>query len=926
MTLHFCKLQRVFLFCCAVLANNLAHASTRLFEGQQIAERYRGPEGRMKIDGNIGYAVTWQGIVVYDMTDADKPVVVGGYKRFTGLEERILLVELFGNDTLYMIGSRHVYALDRTDPSNLILKGYTELNSVGSSPKSVAIAENAMYIATTNVIIMDISNRFTPVYVDVVPFGSVETIFSSNYAFIRDSSKMTVIDLPTLANNWRFQTFAIIDDRGGVEGMSNAAEMRVYDSSYKIVTRTASAIHFFEQGNLGRMNYRPTRSLTSFDSTATIEEIDVDPVSNLLYVLFFDNRLSVYSLSEARPSLIVTHNLRTGGPYHGLQATAKGVFLYRDSQMYKLKPDGMLSDSYLPIPDRNPPRVHVVSEDLYVASISLGIDFFTSSRKMNGFFPYAHRVVSLANVGLRLYVAGPTEVFVIDISNLPYFNVLQRLHLPGVQNILIIENVMYLACGSRGLEMYDIGGPVMRRIGRYNTPNDAKAVAVSGTTAYIADGDSLQVLDVCEPSSPKFLAKLDIAGARDVEVSQSGLAAYVLAAGLVVVNVNTPASPVQTAVQSLLSDVAAMAIYGDDLFVTTDSSVLIRDISTPLAPTIVGSASAVEYFGRPFLHAAHGVLLVGAPPLLNAHPSNIFYGFSTFFIRPDAPASLSYDIGCFADYRALKSRSVAAYTPQQCFALCNTAGHTHAGTLFTSECWCGGASELAQSVRTNAADCATSGHRNMAVKSSVRFSHVGCFEDNVGRTAYVSAGMSVEHCAAYCGGDTVRNYKFFGIQKGDTCWCTQDIRSKPPAASGDCNAPCIGNGEAFCGGTFRSNMYALNSMDFTVGVVTASETYAESSHSFPIEVEYWDGSVQVVGSVAAPAQGSVHVMTATGILQHPRKVRIRAQGGDGWKVHAVTMTFAGSGANWLTDGVLGKVVKNTPGSEVVEWTAPPGSS
>eukprot|EP01064_Diplonema_japonicum_P015499 TRINITY_DN231_c0_g2_i4.p1 TRINITY_DN231_c0_g2~~TRINITY_DN231_c0_g2_i4.p1 ORF type:complete len:921 (+),score=131.33 TRINITY_DN231_c0_g2_i4:24-2765(+) len=913
MTLHFCKLQRVFLFCCAVLANNLAHASTRLFEGQQIAERYRGPEGRMKIDGNIGYAVTWQGIVVYDMTDADKPVVVGGYKRFTGLEERILLVELFGNDTLYMIGSRHVYALDRTDPSNLILKGYTELNSVGSSPKSVAIAENAMYIATTNVIIMDISNRFTPVYVDVVPFGSVETIFSSNYAFIRDSSKMTVIDLPTLANNWRFQTFAIIDDRGGVEGMSNAAEMRVYDSSYKIVTRTASAIHFFEQGNLGRMNYRPTRSLTSFDSTATIEEIDVDPVSNLLYVLFFDNRLSVYSLSEARPSLIVTHNLRTGGPYHGLQATAKGVFLYRDSQMYKLKPDGMLSDSYLPIPDRNPPRVHVVSEDLYVASISLGIDFFTSSRKMNGFFPYAHRVVSLANVGLRLYVAGPTEVFVIDISNLPYFNVLQRLHLPGVQNILIIENVMYLACGSRGLEMYDIGGPVMRRIGRYNTPNDAKAVAVSGTTAYIADGDSLQVLDVCEPSSPKFLAKLDIAGARDVLFKDTVV--YVLSDGKLHIVMASNPSALSFTTQDVHAH-AEMALSGSSLFITTASAVVIRDISTPLVPTIVGSTGDFSpALGAPSLHASSDAVAL----------ADSVFGNRMFDFDADAPASLSYDIGCFADYRALKSRRVAT-PPQQCLAFCNTAGHTHAGTLFTSECWCGGASELAQSVRTNAADCATSGHRNMAVKSSVRFSHVGCFEDNVGRTAYVSAGMSVEHCAAYCGGDTVRNYKFFGIQKGDTCWCTQDIRSKPPAASGDCNAPCIGNGEAFCGGTFRSNMYALNSMDFTVGVVTASETYAESSHSFPIEVEYWDGSVQVVGSVAAPAQGSVHVMTATGILQHPRKVRIRAQGGDGWKVHAVTMTFAGSGANWLTDGVLGKVVKNTPGSEVVEWTAPPGSS
>ena len=60
-------------------------------------------------------------------------------------------------------------------------------------------------------------------------------------------------------------------------------------------------------------------------------------------------------------------------------------------------------------------------------------------------------------------------------------------------------------------------------VGTYDTPGFAIGVAISGSYAYVADGDwGLQIIDVSNPASPTLVGTYDTPGyASDVAISGS---------------------------------------------------------------------------------------------------------------------------------------------------------------------------------------------------------------------------------------------------------------------------------------------------------------------------------------------------------------------------------------------------------------------
>jgi len=57
--------------------------------------------------------------------------------------------------------------------------------------------------------------------------------------------------------------------------------------------------------------------------------------------------------------------------------------------------------------------------------------------------------------------------------------------------------------GGGGLRVVDVSNPASpTEIGFYDTPGWARGVAVSGSTAYVADYDGLRVVDVADPATP----------------------------------------------------------------------------------------------------------------------------------------------------------------------------------------------------------------------------------------------------------------------------------------------------------------------------------------------------------------------------------------------------------------------------------------
>ena len=131
--------------------------------------------------------------------------------------------------------------------------------------------------------------------------------------------------------------------------------------------------------------------------------------------------------------------------------------------------------------------------------------------------------------------------------------------------------------------------------GSYDTPSRAYSVKIVGNFAYVADGDSLQIIDISNPASPTFKGSYDTqdnmyGGAYNVKIV--GNLAYVIASGLEIIDISNPALPI---LKSRLDIAYAfdVEIVGNFAYITAPVAggygLQIIDISNPVSPTFIGS-------------------------------------------------------------------------------------------------------------------------------------------------------------------------------------------------------------------------------------------------------------------------------------------------------------------------------------------------
>ena len=55
-----------------------------------------------------------------------------------------------------------------------------------------------------------------------------------------------------------------------------------------------------------------------------------------------------------------------------------------------------------------------------------------------------------------------------------------------------------------------------------------------------------------------------------------------------------------------------------------------------------------------------------------------------------------------------------------------------------------------------------------------------------------------------------QDYKYFGLQNGDSCYCGNDDSHFLPVAPEECDHPCSGNANENCGSSWRLSVYGPN--------------------------------------------------------------------------------------------------------------------
>jgi hypothetical protein len=180
---------------------------------------------------------------------------------------------------------------------------------------------------------------------------------------------------------------------------------------------------------------------------------------------------------------------------------------------------------------------------------------------------------------------------------------------PGVaRGIDVSGTFAYIGDGNAGLRVINVANPAAPvSIGSIDTPDDARGLAVSGTIAYLADNNTgLMVMNVANPASPQLMGSANTPGfAQDVVVS--GTFAYVAdhSSGLHVVNVANPASP--QIVGSEPTTEPAWAVSLDEtqvlrggsnlVYVGASSRLEILDVSNPADPERVGFLGGFDFVG-----------------------------------------------------------------------------------------------------------------------------------------------------------------------------------------------------------------------------------------------------------------------------------------------------------------------------------------
>lgn len=153
--------------------------------------------------------------------------------------------------------------------------------------------------------------------------------------------------------------------------------------------------------------------------------------------------------------------------------------------------------------------------------------------------------------------------------------------------------LLYATLHGAGLGIYqrDPVGGTLARVGGFTGLQNAFDVLVSGTTAYVADGQhGLAILDVTDPAAVVQLAALEVPG-TGLDLALNGTTLYVAAesGGLVIVDVSDPSAP--TIANTLTNAGTTLGLsYADDrLFVAAWTDARVFDVTDPVAPRWIGA-------------------------------------------------------------------------------------------------------------------------------------------------------------------------------------------------------------------------------------------------------------------------------------------------------------------------------------------------
>jgi hypothetical protein len=168
-----------------------------------------------------------------------------------------------------------------------------------------------------------------------------------------------------------------------------------------------------------------------------------------------------------------------------------------------------------------------------------------------------------------------------------------------IQGLALQSGYAYLGVGFR-IEVLDVRNPAsIQEVGASTTFTDfVKGIAVSGSYAFVADGDAgLLILDISDPSQPVLFSSWDSPGSAE-SIAVAGNYAYLADGpfGLQIIDITDPYHPVKAGSVFQQDQVLGVAVHGSYAYLAAaGAGLLVTDVSTPDLPVEISRLDTPGY-------------------------------------------------------------------------------------------------------------------------------------------------------------------------------------------------------------------------------------------------------------------------------------------------------------------------------------------
>ena len=264
---------------------------------------------------------------------------------------------------------------------------------------------------------------------------------------------------------------------------------------------------------------------------------------------------------------------------------------------------------------------------------------------------------------------GPTATPTLDLPTAtagPGFGFIASLALPGNSHDLVLSgNLLFLAATSGDLQIVDVSNTSQPSVsGSQTLPGQAYGVAVDAGIAYVASTfNGVQIVNAFDPAHPFILSTFDTPSyAWDLEIQNDIAFVADRIDGLYILDISDPANPQQLALVPPNNQFLDVAFFSHYVYLADFlDGVRVIDISDPGNPSFVTSFAAGQTYGVTvegdllFVAGGGSGLLIfdlttpEAPTLLGSQPTDgsfrsVFIDGSTAYVADWSNRLFAFDI------------------------------------------------------------------------------------------------------------------------------------------------------------------------------------------------------------------------------------------------------------------------------------------